>query len=119
MCFNGGMATTTTPAQSAAEMAREAKARGFRIDVRKTGHGSEYIVTVETSFEPNNTAACTRAESDANYLLGFAPMMYPGSVWGTDSASVGGHAGLTGGYMRLNKSGVGGRFGQALTKALR
>jgi hypothetical protein len=30
----------------------------------------------------------------------------PGSVRGTDSGSIGGHVGLTNGYVRLNKSGV-------------
>jgi hypothetical protein len=81
----------------------------------QTGSG---CITVETRFEPGDTAAYIEAERTANELVRMAHVVAYGSTWGTDSASVGGHAGLTGGYMRLSKSGVGARWLAATAKAL-
>lgn len=103
--------------EGVAEFAALVAETGFKVTVRKAG-GSEYLVTVQKQFEPGDVAAYALAESDAGQLLSYAPMLYPGSVWGTDGLSVGGHAGLTGGYMRLNKSGVGARWAKAAAKAL-
>jgi hypothetical protein len=103
--------------EGVAEFAALVAETGFTVTIRKAG-GSEYLVTVQTTFTPDDVAAYCTAESDAAQLLAYAPMLYPGSVWGTDGATVGGHAGLTGGYMRLNKSGVGARWAKAAAKAV-
>jgi hypothetical protein len=63
-------------------------------------------VTVQGTFTPGDARAYAVAEARANTVLGMVRMVRPGSVWGTDSASVGGHAGMTGGYVRMNKSGA-------------
>lgn len=110
--------TRTTTAQTAAEkFVAEAHAAHFTVEVK--GYSGSMVVTVQTTFTPGNADEYSCAESFANTLLARVPMTYPGTVWGTDGASVGGHAGLTGGYMRLNKSGVGARFANAVRKALR
>lgn len=70
------------------------------------GRVIDATVTVEAWFAPGDAAAYVTAERACNELLARFRMIRPGSTWGTDSASVGGHAGLTGGYCRLNKSGV-------------
>jgi hypothetical protein len=64
------------------------------------------IVTVEGRFTPNDTAAYRKMEADASTVLSMFRQTRPGSVWGTDSGSVGGHVGLTKGYVLLHKSGV-------------
>ena len=70
------------------------------------GRVIDATVTAETWFAPGDVAAYITAERDCNGLLARFRMIRPGSTWGTDSASVGGHAGLTGGYCRMSKSGV-------------
>jgi hypothetical protein len=108
---------TTKAAQQAAEIRKTAETGGIRITADLThdwnpetrewdGKVIDATVTVEVSFTPGDTAAYCTAERACNDILGQFRMIRPGSVWGTDSASVGGHAGLTGGYCRLNKSGV-------------
>lgn len=100
---------------AATEFAAEVARTGMRASI--STHGSDYIVTVERGFAPNDSHAYIMAECDAHYALALVPMTYSGSVWGTDSASVGGHAGLVGGYMRLSKSGVGARFAKSAAMA--
>jgi hypothetical protein len=63
-------------------------------------------VTAETTFTPGDTGAYVKAERNCNEILRLFRMIRPGSTWGTDSGSVGGHAGLTGGFCRMSKSGV-------------
>lgn len=70
------------------------------------GRVIDATVTAETWFTPGDVAAYITAERACNSLLARFRMIRPGSTWGTDSASVGGHAGLTGGYCRMSKSGV-------------
>lgn len=88
----------------------DAKAHGFRVSV-KLG-----LVTIHKTFEPGDTAAYVTADGDGPAVLSGVPVTGPGSTWGTDGASVGGAAGLSGGYYRLNVSGVSKRFTNALTK---
>lgn len=64
------------------------------------------IVTVHIPFTAGDTAEYIGAEDAANRILSRFRMVAPGTVWGTDSASVGGFAGLANGHMRLSKSGV-------------
>jgi hypothetical protein len=98
-------------AEKADAIRQEAAALGFTVSAKlRYGYNSEKVesatITVEATFPAGDVAAYRAAEANANDLLRHFRMTQPGSVWGTDSASVGGHAGLTGGYMRLSKSGV-------------
>lgn len=83
---------------------------GFSVTVR----GASLVVNKR--FTPNDKDAYTRAESEANDILDMVPMTSPGSIWGTDGASIGGHVGLTNGYMTLNKSGCSKRVLNAIAK---
>jgi len=83
---------------------------GFTLEARGD------VITVHSTFQAGNVAEYIAAESHANAILREARMVYPGSKWGTDSASIGGHSGLNGGYMRLSKSGVSKRTVNALRK---
>ena len=91
----------------------KAKEYGFSVSVNGAS------VTVHKQFTPGDKDAYTNAECDANSILCMMPMKTPGSVWGTDGASVGGHVGLTHGYMTLNKSGCSKRVLNALAKMTR
>lgn len=64
-------------------------------------------VTVDGTFERDDTAAYLRALRGCQQVLALCPSVRSGSTWGTDSGSVGGHAGLRGGFCMLSKSGVG------------
>lgn len=105
------MNTKQSPSETAKAMKAMANETGFSIAVR----GS--VVTVHKVFTPGDKDAYTRAEGDANSILSMLRMVEPGSVWGTDGGSVGGHIGLMGGYMTLNKSGGSKRVMAALAKA--
>ncbi len=96
--------------RQALDVIAKAETYGFSVRV----HGA--TMTVHKQFTPGDKDAYTKAESEANDLLDMVPMTSPGSVWGTDGASVGGHVGLTNGYMTLNKSGCGKRVLNALAK---
>jgi hypothetical protein len=104
-------------AARAAEIKAEAAKYGLTVTAELThdfnpatgewdGAVIDATVTVEGKFTPGDAQAYIIAEANANTVLGMIPMVRPGSVWGTDSASVGGHAGLTDGYVRMNKSGA-------------
>lgn len=111
----------TAPAETAqaraAAIMRAAATAGVNITARlsrdynpQTGrHDGRVIgatVTARVEFTPGDAAAYALAESACNEVLALFRQVRGGSQWGTDSASAGGHAGLTGGYCRLNKSGV-------------
>ena len=74
--------------------------------VTAKGPVSDAVVTVEGPFTPGDRRAFLTAEANAHTVLGMIPMVRPGSVWGTDAASVGGLTGLNGGFVRMNKSGT-------------
>ena len=63
------------------------------------------VATVQKTFTPNDKSAYCNAESDAYTILGMIKRTTSGSIWGTDSGSIGGHVGLTGGYVSMHKSG--------------
>lgn len=88
-----------------------ATADGFTVSV-KPG-----LVTIKASFTPGDRDAYVAHDGTAYGLLAGLHTVAPGSTWGTTSDGVGGHAGLTGGYYRLSKSGVSKRFTTALAKA--
>jgi hypothetical protein len=104
-------------AERAAEVRAEARKAGVTVTAKLSfdynartrewdGKVIDAVVTAETFFEPGDARAYMAAESACNSVLRHFAMVRPGSTWGTDSASVGGHAGMTGGYCRMNKSGV-------------
>jgi hypothetical protein len=64
------------------------------------------VVTAELRFAPGDRAAYASAEQSCVAVLARFDQTGPGSVWGTDSGSIGGQVGLREGYCRLNKSGV-------------
>jgi hypothetical protein len=103
---------TETPQEIASQIKAYADENGATVTIK----GNE-IATVHSTFEPGDRDAYVKAEMVASHILMLIPMNRPGSVWGTDGATIGGHAGLTGGYMRLNKSGIAKRVGSAITKA--
>ena len=74
------------------------------------------LVTIRKSFAAGDAAAYVRCDGDGPSVLALVPCVSAGSTWGTDGASVGGAAGLSGGYYRLNVSGVSKRFTTALAK---
>ena len=63
------------------------------------------IVTIEKDILVGNAEAFADAEMDSSILLGMIPVTSPGSTWGTDGASVGGHVAMTTGHFVMNKSG--------------
>src|SRR5438105_1927545 len=106
-------ATKTAAADQASEIRATAASLGLRVTAslsrdwnRATGEWDGKVidatVTVEAAFAPGDTAAYIKAERDCNAILGRFRMTRSGTTWGTDSASVGGHAGLTGGYCRMS-----------------
>ena len=112
------MTTATVPSTTASQVTdllAEASRLGFTVEART--HGTDYVVSVETTFAPNDTVAYVTAEADSYSLLRMVPTVTYGSTWGSDSASVGGHAALVSGQFHMCKSGVGRRFGKALVKA--
>jgi hypothetical protein len=104
-------------AAAAGEIRRAAKKNGLTVTAKLThdwnratrefdGRVIDAAVTAEVYFTPGDVGAYIAAERACNALLSRFRMIRPGSVWGTDSGSVGGHAGLTGGHCRMSKSGV-------------
>jgi hypothetical protein len=77
----------------------KAKEYGFQIHA----HGS--IVSVSARFTPGDKEAYLRLEDHANEILGMFRMVSPGSVWGSDSGSVGGAIAIEKGQFVMNKSG--------------
>lgn len=103
------MTTKTSSVETAAKFVASCRQLGFSYSYRNS------IVSVTRRFEPNDSTAYINAEGDANDLLALVPAS-GGSLWGTDSGSIGGAVGLAGGYCTLNQSGVQKRFIAALAK---
>jgi hypothetical protein len=91
--------TKLTPAQQAEAIRSRARELGVSVAV----NGGTLVV--QKTFAPGDKAAYAQAEDDCREVLRLIRITRPGSLWGTDSGSVGGHVGLTGGYCRLNRSG--------------
>lgn len=108
---------TDTAADFVAEVAAHPILDRISVNAGAAPGGS--VVTVRGSFTPGDSTAYVNCDATAGSLLSMLPMTYPGSVWGTDGATIGGHAGLTGGYFRLSKSGIGKRYATAVAKAAR
>lgn len=106
--------STSKTAEAAERFVKECEAAGFSVSVKT--HGTDAVVTVSASFTPGDTAAYVRCDGTGPLLLCQVPTVTYGSTWGTDGASVGGHAGLSGGYYRLSKSGCSKRFATAVSR---
>lgn len=76
------------------------------------------VLTVSKSFQKGDNDAFVNCDVVAPHILALCPSTQPGSVWGTDGGSVGGHTALINGSFRLNKSGCSKRVLQALRKML-
>lgn len=99
-----------TPSDVASKVISKARENGFAVSV------SGSVLSVRKSFTPGDCDAYTMAECDANSILGMVKRTEPGSTWGTDGGSIGGYAGLKGGYMELHKSGCSKRILAAIAK---
>src|SRR5579862_6776958 len=85
------------------ERAAMIRARAERLGLRISARIG--IVTVTGSFTPGDKDAYVKMEADANEILGMFRQVRAGSIWGSDSGSVGGAIGLEKGQFVLNKSG--------------
>jgi len=94
--------TKTTPATIALEFVTACSRDGWRIEAR------DGVVTIYKAFAPGDRESYVACDMTAYGLLSMCPLKC-GSVWGTDGGSIGGMAGLNGGYYKLNKSGNGGK----------
>jgi len=101
--------------QSAEAFVQECGDYGFRVALRSFGSRGAQVVEVTTA--PGTAQAYMLADSRAHSLLGQLPRPYPGTVWGSTSGSVGGHAALTSGDYHLCVSGVGSRALRVIAKA--
>lgn len=92
----------------AAAVRAEAARYGLRVSAR------DGVVTVYGTFTAGDAEAYARMEANAYAILAMCRQTRAGSVWGTDSGSVGGYVGLKNGYVELKKSGVDKRLAAAL-----
>lgn len=101
---------TGTPQIQADAIRAEARAHNVRV----IGHDG--IVTVTAIFAPGDRAAYAEAERSCHRVLSLVRQTRPGSVWGTDSASVGGHVAIEHGVCTMNKSGADKRVAKILAR---
>ena len=101
----------TKDEQNAQDFFDLCKKLGWVYLVKPTG-----VVSITKKFTPGDSNAYCDCDSESYTILSKVPLK-GGSIWGTDSGSIGGHIGLTNGYYTLNKSGNGAaRFIKALKK---
>jgi len=103
--------TTPTATQTAQEVIAMAKAGGATLS--QPGEG---VLCV--SIKINGVEEFGQAESLANSILHSINQTQPGSVWGTDGASIGGMVAIQTGNFRLCRSGLSLRVLSAITKEL-
>ena len=96
----------------AADFLARAATLGFTVSARNT------VVSVYRSFTPGDLDAYCRIESDSYSLLRMLPVTQPGSTWGSDSGSVGGHIAVQRGHFEMNKSGISKRVIAAIVRSL-
>jgi hypothetical protein len=73
------------------------------------------ILKLTKRFPAGDVGAYCQAEAEVD-IIRSAPSTQAGSVWGSDSGSIGGHVGIKSGSMWLHKSGVGKRWLARLAK---
>jgi hypothetical protein len=86
------------------ERATEIRFKAKEFGLRVTAH--DQIVTVSGKFTPGDSDAYVKIEDDAYTILRMFRQVRAGSIWGTDSGSVGGSIALEDGSFHLSKSGV-------------
>ncbi len=86
--------------------AAECRARGVTIRRIEAGRS---VLTLTKDFAPGDKAAYCKAESDVGIIY-TVRQTEPGSTWGTDSGSIGGHVGIEQGRMILHRSGCSKRW---------
>ncbi len=89
-----------------------AKATEFGFSISTSGS----VLCVSKVLPTNSPADYAQAESYASTLLSMIKMTSPGSIWGTDGASIGGYAALQTGVFRMNKSGCSARVISQINK---
>lgn len=85
--------------QVAQEFVNKCKEYGFTYTVGTN------ILSVHRKFQPGNNDEFVHCDVWGPHLLAIVKATQPGSVWGTDGGSVGGHVALMSGNYTLNKSG--------------
>lgn len=97
------MTTTTADAKTRADAIRELAAQ---CHVAVTASQGGDVVTVTARFPAGDSLAYYHAEAACREVLREFRQVRPGTVWGTDSGSVGGAVGLRNGRCELHMSGV-------------
>jgi hypothetical protein len=92
----------------------ECRTRGVTIERCQP---TSTVLTLSKTFTPGDKAAYCKAEGDVGIIY-TVRQTEPGSTWGTDSGSIGGHVGITQGCMRLNRSGCSKRWLSELQKEM-
>lgn len=98
-----------------------AAVRSFIATAKELGWGISLrgdIVSIHKAIARNNSASFAAADGEYMSVLTMAPMSRPGSIWGTDGGSVGGHSAMKNGSFVMNMSGVSKRFLTSLRKEL-
>jgi hypothetical protein len=102
--------SSPSPTSKAAGVAWAARARAAGFTVRTSDGYDGDVVTLHRTFTPGDSRAYIVAESEALSLMSGVPVVGPTTTWGTTSDGVGGHAGMTRGYVEILRSGVSKRF---------
>lgn len=90
---------TATNDERAREIGAKAKECGLKV------HAHDQIVSVTGKFTPGDKAAYIEMEHNAYRILGMFRQVRAGSIWGSDSGSVGGAVAVEKGNFVMNKSG--------------
>ena len=90
------------------EDASAIRAKAKELGLNVSAHGQ--VVIVSGRFAPGDKSAYIKMEDDANTILRMFRQVRAGSVWGSDSGSVGGAIALESGNFTLKKSGVAARL---------
>lgn len=102
-------ATKTTPTEHAKNFLASCAKYGFRFEVTQS------VVTIGKKITPGSNEEFRNAECDASCIFDHVPLR-GGSTWGTDGGSIGGAVAIKNGYFKLNKSGNGKAFSNAVKK---
>lgn len=94
----------------AQEFVAKCKEYGFNYSV------SESVIKVSKTIPTDSNDDFCIAESQSGSLLCIIPQTKPGSVWGTDGASVGGWHAIKSGNFQMNKSGCSAHVLNAIKK---
>lgn len=102
----------TKSQQQAAQFLETAKRYGWNVE-RATGN----VVTITKRFTPGDNEGLVECDMEYYSILSHAPLK-GGSIWGTDCGGIGALSALKSGVFRINKSGNGKRFLDALSKMI-